>query len=684
MEAAVKPGEVEQRFDTTGANRLYGRWLAAARALWSAVITAMVVALALAIPHLISASFAVSSEFTEAAARLGINPLAIGIFELVLGLLTMAIYLSVSLVLFFRRSDDWMVMLTSVMLATFGGSTISGLMIYMPNTQPALQLMFDVLAGIGNATFVVFLFTFPNGQFIPRWTKYVASVGALFFMLLGLLASRLQISQGETRLIEIVIFGISLAFYLTSVFTQRYRFAQPENRGQWQQGKWIMIGLVGALIGYLWQTLPGALFPALPEMDTLYLLYRMSASFISKLTLMLVPVTIGLSITRYRLWDVDFIINRGLVYGGLTVFLIVFFLLDLFAVQRLFIAHSGQEQANIAIAIVAVISGMAFQPLRRRLQRFVDRQFYGIRLDYQKTDLPAARGFANSVQLAPGSAIGPYQLVEVVGRGGMAEVYKGIHPTLGRTVAVKVMLADRAHDPDFRARFEREAKAIAVLDHTNIVEIFDYGQVEDTAYMVMEYIDGLSLSDYIRQNERMLLEDALPLLGDIAGALDYAHQLGFIHRDIKPSNVMLRFDTTASSGEPRYHAVLTDFGITKMLGRSTALTRTGMVGTLDYIAPEQIQDAKEVDGRADVYSLGIMTYEMLTGQLPFRGSNPGAILIAHLQSIPIDPRKITPGIPPEASDAVMQALAKNPAARFLTAGEFVAALSGGLLGWDEE
>jgi serine/threonine protein kinase len=261
----------------------------------------------------------------------------------------------------------------------------------------------------------------------------------------------------------------------------------------------------------------------------------------------------------------------------------------------------------------------------------------------------------------------------------MAEVYKGQHTTLNRTVAIKVMRTDQSGATDSRARFEREAQAIVQLRHPNIIEIFDFGLVNTTYYMVMAYIPGQSLSDYLRENGRIPHHEALTYITHVANALDYAHGQNIVHRDIKPSNVMLQPETTVDENghNKGYRAILTDFGIAKIRGEATAITRTGMVGTLDYIAPEQIQDARNVDGRADVYALGVMAYQLLTGQLPFQGSNPAAILIGHMQQIPPDPRRYVPDLPPNIPAALYKAMAKKPAERFATAGEFIAALEHG-------
>jgi len=271
-----------------------------------------------------------------------------------------------------------------------------------------------------------------------------------------------------------------------------------------------------------------------------------------------------------------------------------------------------------------------------------------------------------------GAQLGVYQVLDRIGRGGMSEVYRGRHPRLERTVAIKVLPTSLASEGDFRDRFEREARSIATLRHANIVQVFDFGDEDGLYYMVIEYIDGKDLTHYMQQSGPMPLTAVRPLARDIAGALDYAHAQGLVHRDVKPSNVMLQAVTGSGGSELR--AILTDFGIAKIRTGSLGATQTGtLMGTLDYMAPEQIDASGDVDGRVDVYALGVMLYQMLSGELPFKGDNPGAILIAHLQDPIPDPRTLVPDMPEPAATAIMRAMAKNRDDRFSTAGELVGA-----------
>ncbi|CAG0956397.1 MAG: protein kinase [Anaerolinea sp.] len=277
--------------------------------------------------------------------------------------------------------------------------------------------------------------------------------------------------------------------------------------------------------------------------------------------------------------------------------------------------------------------------------------------------------------LLTGTRFGSYEVNEMIGRGGMAEVYKGRHTRLDRVVAIKVLSPGLASDPDFRMRFEREARAIAALKHPNIVGVFDFGDLDEMYYMVMEYVPGETLSRFMQLSAPLPAAQVRVLAKDVAHALDYAHGQGFVHRDVKPSNVMLEPVTADSTNDLGLRAILTDFGIAKLLKASGSKTRNeGITGTLDYMAPEQIRSSADVDGRADVYALGVVVFQMLTGQLPFPGDHPGAVMLGHLQTMPPDPRTLVSDIPEYTAKAVLRALAKDPDDRFSTAGALVAAM----------
>lgn len=373
-------------------------------------------------------------------------------------------------------------------------------------------------------------------------------------------------------------------------------------------------------------------------------------------------LAVGLSIVRYRLYDIDFIINKSLVYGALSGLLVLILGGSLYAVAQL-VQGSGSNVPAIVVAAIAF--GAVFQPARYRLQRFVDRRFYHIEIDYQKAD--KTRTFDPTGQ--PDTHFGEYYGMQKIGEGGMAQVYKAQHPKWDQPVALKVLPGRLAEDATFITRFQREAHTITSLKHPNIVQIYEYGEVEGIHYMTMELLSGPDLSAYLKSQGVLSWPEVKKLISDVAAALEYAHGRGLVHRDIKPSNVML----DSGNGNPQ-RTVLMDFGIAKLLDK-TVITKTGgVLGSFDYIAPEQIQSPGGVDSRADIYSLGILTYHLLTGKLPFPSGNPAATLIAHLTHPMPDAREMNPAIPLEAVEVIYKATAKEAEDRYSSANDFSTAL----------
>ncbi|MQA94294.1 MAG: Stk1 family PASTA domain-containing Ser/Thr kinase [Streptosporangiales bacterium] len=260
---------------------------------------------------------------------------------------------------------------------------------------------------------------------------------------------------------------------------------------------------------------------------------------------------------------------------------------------------------------------------------------------------------------------GRYELDGVVGRGGMAEVYRARDIRLDRTVAVKTLRIDLARDPTFQARFRREAQSAASLNHPSIIAVYDTGEddFEGTTvpYIVMEYADGHTLRDLIQDDRRLLPERTLEIIDGILRALDYSHRNGIVHRDIKPANVML-----TGSGEVK----VMDFGIARSMSDAQAtMTQTAQViGTAQYLSPEQAR-GERVDARSDIYSTGCVLYELLTGRPPFTGDSPVAIAYQHVREDPIPPSQFDPDIPAWADSIVLHAMAKDANMRYQGAGE---------------
>jgi serine/threonine-protein kinase len=258
---------------------------------------------------------------------------------------------------------------------------------------------------------------------------------------------------------------------------------------------------------------------------------------------------------------------------------------------------------------------------------------------------------------------GRYRIMRKLGAGGMADVYLAEDQELGRRVAIKILNGRHANDDQFIERFRREAKNAAALNHPNIVSIYDRGEAEDTYYIAMEYLDGRSLKELIVGRGAAPINVAVEYARQILSALRFAHRHGIVHRDIKPHNVLV-------DGEGRVK--VTDFGIAR--AGTSQMTETGsIVGTAQYLSPEQARGG-EVDPRSDLYSLGVVLYELLTGKTPFDGETPVEIAMKHLSNAPKPPSKLRPEIPPELDKVVLRALAKDPEDRYQSADEMEADL----------
>ena len=268
------------------------------------------------------------------------------------------------------------------------------------------------------------------------------------------------------------------------------------------------------------------------------------------------------------------------------------------------------------------------------------------------------------MSLGPGVELGPYSVVERIGRGGMATVYKAYHAALDRYVAIKVLPEFFAEDEEYRERFHQEAMSVARLRHPNILSVYDFGHERGIAYLVLELISGGTLAD--RLGSRIDIHDTVAMLKPIADALDHAHRNGVLHRDIKPSNILLHRDGTP---------VLADFGLAKLAASVRRLTASGIVmGTPEYMSPEQAA-GDPIGPPSDLYAFAIVAYEMLTGRVPFEADTPAAVLLSHLNKAMPAMHELRGELSRHAEDALRRALAKSPSERFQTATEFVAALT---------
>lgn len=261
-----------------------------------------------------------------------------------------------------------------------------------------------------------------------------------------------------------------------------------------------------------------------------------------------------------------------------------------------------------------------------------------------------------------GKTLGGYRIIQQIGLGGMATVYQAFQPSMDRYVALKVLSTHLTQDPTFAKRFQQEAKVIAKLEHLHILPVYDHGEEDSYLYLVMRFIQAGTLKDRLARDP-LPLDEARRLVMQVGSALEYAHQLGVVHRDLKPSNILI---------DPQGDCYLTDFGIAKMVEGTLGLTGSAVLGTPHYMAPEQSLSLK-VDHRADVYAMGVIIYEMVTGQLPFDAETPFAVVMKHIsEPLPL-PRRLRPDLPEAVERVILKALAKEPADRYQSMRDLVMA-----------
>jgi serine/threonine protein kinase len=265
-----------------------------------------------------------------------------------------------------------------------------------------------------------------------------------------------------------------------------------------------------------------------------------------------------------------------------------------------------------------------------------------------------------------GKQFDEYRIDKLLGRGNMAAIYLATDVQLGRKAAIKIISPGMERDPEYIMRFQREARAIAGLNHPHIVQLYRYGQVGNVLYMAMQYVEGASLAivlqSYRDDGAYIETDEAARIIREMCGALDYAHEEGVIHRDVKPPNIMLN---------TRGKAILTDFGLVLI---KSAGTRGGVLGTPHYLAPEQAMSSANAVPQSDLYSIGVVMYEMFTSVRPFDGAKPIEIAMMHITQQPHTPREYRPEISPEVEAVILKALAKKPAERYQTGTELSAAL----------
>ena len=661
MDRPIDTPQVPEETQPTPDTTLHGWLLTAARVAWVAVALLAVGLFIAGLPFAYDESVTVCIEVVcdqerllpedaEALRDLGLSERFYAVFFSGFVSVFALSFTLVGGLIFWRRSDDWMAMLVSLALVSFGTSW-TDVANSLVTANPEWRFAPTFVLTVGLTTLLLLFYLFPDGRFVPRWTRFVASVWIAVSVAVFVDSALAQELYGEGlgAPLEGLVLLLVGSVAVIGVYAQVYRYTRYSTPVQRQQSKWVMAGLTTAVllttVGIsLNETVLSS--PGLPRLMGNLL----GVPLLQAIPVMVVPGAIGVSIMRYRLWDIDVLFNRTLVYGAITLALAVAFLGSAGLFQLVFWAVTG-EQSPVALAGSALVMGVLFLPVRQRVRHLLDRRFYPDAA--QSNDLSVIR-----TMVIPSSPAffqgGRYKAIDFLGEGATKRVYSVRDKTRDTEVALALIKVEGMDESGSR-RMQQEARTMQELGgHPNIVPLYEFGEDRGQPYMVMPIMVGGTLEHLLRSSgNRLPLADTLDIAADICRGLGFAHSNGVIHRDIKPGNIWLGDDREAKIG---------DFGIALSHG-ATRLTRAGtVVGTPDYMSPEQFE-SDTVDERSDLYSAGATVYEMVSGIRPFLGDSPMAVIYGHINTPPVPPTVHNPDCPKDLEDLVLALLAKGPSDR---------------------
>lgn len=529
-------------------------------------------------------------------------------------------------------------MASAALGAMIGGSYIE----IIGQVNDGVFMLSSIVAVLPALLSILLLFVLPDGKFSPGYGKWLLLALAILEPLRVYFSVFL-----ESYVIAYGMFIPTLTIAAIGVRgqMQRYAVGTPIFR---QQFKWIISGAISVIAGIALLIISLIVVP-----DQWHILTQ----GLDEVGGVILAVSLIFAVYHHRLYDIDLIINRVLVYGS------SFIGLGLLAIALFILLQQVLASLPVIGGLTAAILSASFvlllmKPTLDFWQHWIDTRVYGLRFDLnQLEDYVTAPG-ASETGDYQGLNVSGYQVMNRIATGGFTDVYLATRDS--ELYAVKILLESRRFDKDAKHLFSNESHITSLLKHPNIVKMKVDNNLDPENYLLLHYVEGQTVSAYVKHEHGLSYQETLHILDDVVAALDYIHNEHIIHRDVKPGNVIIR--------EGDKQAILMDFGLAIQSNNDGAIE--GAVGTIAYMSPEQIQEGQGIDHRTDIYALGVMAYQMLTGQLPFSGST-GRILFGHLHQPPPDPLEVKPDIPVQASLAIQRAMAKDMNDRYQSACEFL-------------
>jgi hypothetical protein len=587
------------------------------------------------------------------------NPALSG-FQVLSEYLLIACNFTTALLLLFRGRQEISVLLVAMGLMLLSNTIVN--VYYAVEfsawlTLPAFVL-FVLNMGVNYASFSVF----PTGHIYPRWVMRLLPV-VMLWEAFRFIVFFLNPDYVHLRVPSLIVNFLLLLIPAYGQW-QRYRYYNLEQR---QQSKGLLLAMVAFISVNLIVVFLRVIFQNTGNPELINFGEFFYSFWAVTLGLALL-VTLWQSITRQNLWSIDLTLNRSLVASGVTIGLMLIFGVVFIIIQALSQALLDTSSSQIALAVAAVFAAVSFQPVRKQVRHFVDRRLFGLRFDLNQLQAKQLKPHIEQHGALTGRILGEYEVLGVIGVGGMGEVYQAYSQKNNQQVAIKTLKENAVSSLNARERFQREGTLN--LNHPNIIKTFGYSKTEDgIEYIALEYLQDRTLKDLLKDRGQLSLDEARELIYTLAQALDSTHQQRIIHRDLKPANIGLR----KKDQQETFEAVLMDFGVAKVQDEVFTLTGNDIIGTISYMSPEQIMSAKTITHHSDIYAMAIVVYEILVGQPPFVGAVAN-VLFFHLKQPAPNPQEKVPDLPAHTALAIMRAMSKDPHDRFNSAGDFAKAL----------